>query len=411
MTAKPRIQQKYPLQKFATFFKGYGVALSLITAALPVGIAISDVFPFFTSIKASITAATSIGAYLLVGFIFSRRHSIARIYFPGRSGTTTGYLKDVRFSRLFGLLSASLALLSIVFFLSYLSLVDKSVNDAAFDHAFQTAPGTSERIPIRAAINNQILEIVKMRKQKRKQKQEQEQEQELEQNPIGALVTLRGQLVAYGIDKPIWITYRAQEGLGLPTVRSYSVQFTDKDTPQELRERLPSTSVPNVGLMAFYFLSAFLCCTSAFILMGLKEYLQEGLGLSDNQLIFRPMGGTEKRRFDIEHAAGFYGFVEFSPLDASLEPRIQGPLCALHDKPPLPLDVDQDGRVISWQHRNEADYKKSLEPCQLKGGITVSELEGLRDKSAMKTVRDYRQTFGEAQENSTPEASVLEGHG
>ena len=59
--AKRRVksQKPQPITQFARFFKGYSLGLSLIVAAVPLGIAQWSLVPMFESGKYSLTIITS----------------------------------------------------------------------------------------------------------------------------------------------------------------------------------------------------------------------------------------------------------------------------------------------------------------------------------------------------------------
>ncbi|HTP07973.1 MAG TPA: hypothetical protein VMP08_06965, partial [Anaerolineae bacterium] len=95
---------------FAAFFKSYGIGLSLIVATLPIVISAFDLIPVFAATKNSLTIVTSFTSYLLVGFIFSLRHRLGRIYFGGHLANG----KPIAYHRRLSGVAAALNLLPLV---------------------------------------------------------------------------------------------------------------------------------------------------------------------------------------------------------------------------------------------------------------------------------------------------------
>ncbi len=76
-------RQAPPAKRFSVFFKHYAIAISLVVSSLPIAASLSDVVPQFEALTPLLTFTSSLSSFLLVGFIFSYRHGLARKFFPG----------------------------------------------------------------------------------------------------------------------------------------------------------------------------------------------------------------------------------------------------------------------------------------------------------------------------------------
>jgi hypothetical protein len=175
-------------------------------------------------------------------------------------------------------------------------------------------------------------------------------------------------LAAFGGPYDLVITCSRNE-----SVLAYSVQFPNESVVQAIRRAAPSPSVPHQIWMGITFLLTFACAASAFILTGLKDYLQGEMKLSDADLILQPTTASRKQRFDVEGVPGVYGIAEYVPNVSELEPIFTGPLCEWHDLEPRPAKIDPtSGNVTAWQHPGE---DKTAIPCELQAVVSVGELD------------------------------------
>jgi hypothetical protein len=72
--------------------------------------------------------------------------------------------------------------------------------------------------------------------------------------------------------------------------------------PPEVRAILEQTAVsdvPRATLLIVLYLAIFLCAEAAFVMMALREYLQDLLGISEQELLRRP----KKKRAKAKSAA------------------------------------------------------------------------------------------------------------
>jgi len=70
------------LRSFARFFKSYMSVSSIVVASLPIPVASLGLVPAFSSQRKLLSVFSSLFCFLTLGFIFSLRHMIARAYFP-----------------------------------------------------------------------------------------------------------------------------------------------------------------------------------------------------------------------------------------------------------------------------------------------------------------------------------------
>jgi hypothetical protein len=215
-------------------------------------------------------------------------------------------------------------------------------------------------------------------------------------------------------DHKIVITcWTARQGPSLR--RDYSVRFLEEGSVQAILKGTPSISVPYRTWMGIFFLGTFVCAAAAFVLTGLKDYLQSELGLSDRDLILDPPVASRREKFDVQGVPGLYGIVEYSPDARSLSPRTSGPFCAWHDKEPRPLVIDVlSGKVEFWKHVTKEQQNKTAETvCQLRTQLTIGEVERLFLESAEgTTARQYaKSSCGASAEDVSPEPTARGGQG
>jgi hypothetical protein len=126
-----------PIRRFARFFKAYNVGLSLVVAAVPILISVWDAVPLYANTKNYLALVTSVASYLLVGFIFSQRAAIGRLYFPAWTGAA--YSRDFRVGRLFGKVPLLLLAVSVLSFYFYFPLLNRSIERIAYEYTFDKA--------------------------------------------------------------------------------------------------------------------------------------------------------------------------------------------------------------------------------------------------------------------------------
>lgn len=345
-------QGAQPIRNFARFFRRYNVGLSLLVAAIPILIGVWKLVPLYANTKNFLTLVTSVGSYLLVGFIFSKRVAIGRLYFPGGGSARTAYSRDVLKSRWFSALPIIFTVLSISFFYFYFTLINLSIETVVYNEVL-TSKSDSRNVSVCQA-------------------------QSLLPGQDAVVMT---EFLAFGKKSDIKVyCYRTNFGY------EHEVIFPDQDIVQSILDQTPSPSVPFSFLTSLFFMGAFLFATSAFILMGLKEYIQEELGLKDEQMISFPLKTTRRRKFPLEGVPGLYGVAEFSSEDSTLTPQIEGPFCTWHDLQPKPKDFDNQGKAQRWIHIVKRGDRNVEEECKLRVELSEVELTTLLEDGARRVI-------------------------
>ena len=84
------------LAVFANFFKGYMSASTIVAAAIPIPIASWKLIPIYSQQRGFLTVYASLFCFLLLAFVFSIRHRLARpMFFRGRMGGVIAALPAV----------------------------------------------------------------------------------------------------------------------------------------------------------------------------------------------------------------------------------------------------------------------------------------------------------------------------
>jgi hypothetical protein len=352
--------KEQPIRQFARFFKTYSLGLSLVVAALPFGIARWSLIPMFESNKYPLTIITSVASYLLVGYIFSQRQTIARIYFPGvRPGIESGKMlvaskDESRRSRIYSRFGPSaLAVASIVLFLSYMWVVSDAIQSAAYQYSTELPQGMEQASLIQAKIEP------------------------------GLSGKITPAWLPFGQGKAVQII-RKEEKVNDKVEVSQIIQFPDEDSVRAILAGVPWASIPYSTPMSLLFLGAFLCAASAFVLMGLKDYLQEVLGLSDESLILNPTVETEVIRFDVEGVAGVYGFMEYTPHDPDYPPSFDGCYCKDGIKLSPKESDPSTGKVTKWEHVWKTDKGILHADCVVTAEMSFDELDHRMRNSGWK---------------------------
>jgi hypothetical protein len=213
---------------FAQFFKKYMSVSAVVVAALPIPIAALGAIPIFAHQKGELATYTSLLCFLLLSYAFYMRHSIASALFMHRH-------RRRRMAHLINALPLILIMGCIASIFEYQALLIRSVDSAGLAEAkFQAMQSTQMQKSLAAA---------------------------------GAATAAAGAPT----EKPLWGT---DEGHRRQTMEFILATKDQQDI--------------NGGteLMLLY-LSIFLCAEGAFVLMALREYLQDALKLSEREVIER----------------------------------------------------------------------------------------------------------------------------
>ncbi len=219
------------VRRFLTFFKGYMSLSSLVVAALPIPVTMLDFIPTYAAQTKLLSVYTSLFCFLLIAFVFYSRHSLARWFFPMISKDS-----QPKLSRVMTILPLAFIGMCMASLFSYQYVLQQSATKF-----------TRESMARK-------WELVFEEYSK--------------------------ELAAKGKETPL------QEQLDL--MRKIQENLHLLDTGRSMNETLKSSALENIPynltLIALY-LAFFLAAEAAFVLMAIREYLQDLLGLSDVALI------------------------------------------------------------------------------------------------------------------------------
>ena len=232
------------VRSFALFFKNYMSISTLIVAALPVPVTSLGFIPTFAAQTKLFSVYTSLFCFLLLGFIFYLRHSLARKMFPKFDLEKKSYhgpilwrvLNDLR--RLHTWFVNVLPLLfitcSLILVFQYNDALQREVNTV---RAYTTA--------VRKYGETRVIKI----------------------GSEGKFTILD----EWSTPTPAPLTPYIEE--------KYPVTF------KEILANTDLNDIPFGSRLLLIYIGIFLTAEAAFVLMAIKEYLQDLLGLTDVNLI------------------------------------------------------------------------------------------------------------------------------
>lgn len=233
------------LRKFAIFFKGYMGVSSIVTAALPIPVTAFRLLPVLGVHRKVLSVYPPLFCFLILAFIFYNRHALAKYMFPFHIHTSKQSTRKFR---------PNLALMTkfapgVLIILTLMSIVGYQM--------------TIDRITIKA-------------------------EQEIITN------------------KEAIVEFISRDATGAPKpITPEAIKSCIRDYLSELGsvEEIENTPDYTLILMDYYlpdvfesatiiglYVCIFIFAESAFIIMALKEYMQDVIGISDREML-----GVEKR--------------------------------------------------------------------------------------------------------------------
>lgn len=260
------------LKTFVTFFKRYMSAYALVTAALPVPAAAFQLIPTFQAQTELLSVYTSLFCFLVLGFIFYGRHELTRLIFPEFFGQEYAQANAIKFGRkmtfiirsFLRAMPLSLIILSLALAFSYNYFLDQSI--ASIRSTIRTASGLDaldlERAELEARSKRLIADTV-------------------ESNNSIEMQNERRRLEALQ-------THEAQRRQVIEAkTKSAEILKTDRGL------------IPLANLLILLYIGIFLTAEACFVMMAVKEYAQDLLGLSEAALITRdrsqlPAGGSSR---------------------------------------------------------------------------------------------------------------------
>lgn len=231
MTQKEQvISDPTRVKAFANFFKKYMSISAVVAAALPIPVTGFKLIPTYHAQTSLLATYTSLFCFLLLGFIFYTRHALARLMFPQFFGKKYAFSKDGRpwqhqmlmsFTRLIRFVVAILPALLILASLVCVSYYHENLDES-----------------VRVSLNSEALEAP---------------------------------------------TVSPTSSEASPKARTQVAK--EPKTSTEVLAKLESWQIPFGSRLMQLYLGIFLFAEAAFIVMALKEYLQDLVKLSELDLI------------------------------------------------------------------------------------------------------------------------------
>jgi len=219
--------QSQRIAKFAQFFKRYMGVAAVVTAALPIPIAAFGTIPTFSHQKAELATYTSLVCFLLLAYTFYLRHSIASIVFLHRHSRR-------KLAKIVDALPLLLIVLSLASMFLYQALLVQSINASELRE-----------------MDFQSMQLAQVEHQQK---------------------TSTPATPAAGNAAPTTPLWGTDEGH-----RRASMTYILQNTEQN--------SIDSGWLLMALYLLIFMCAESAFVLMALREYLQDVLNLSEREIV------------------------------------------------------------------------------------------------------------------------------
>lgn len=230
------------VKAFLTFFKSYLGLWSVAAAALPLPLGAARLIPTYDAQRSVLATYTSLFCFLLVGSVFYRRHELAHLFFPSSAILRMG--SDRLASRAVRWLPFILMILCFVSAIGYHALIRRTVE----------------------LKRQAVAALVKI---------------ELTDEYVAKLD--RGEIKGDEIDRNIFDEAHARMAKrsadlfpGLDKYTSFT-EYTLKETDL--------TQIPFSWLLMGLYLAIFLTADGAFVLMALKEYLQDAMNISESDLL------------------------------------------------------------------------------------------------------------------------------
>jgi hypothetical protein len=140
------------------------------------------------------------------------------------------------------------------------------------------------------------------------------------------------------------------------------VSAISEDAYQRILRTSSSLSVPDFGLIILFYTSTFVSSVVAFVWLGLVEYVQHDLGVSDTQLLSDPYRQTRVTIFPLDAIEigresdqaiqqRLYFQAEFDPDLGDREYRVTGPYCGIHRQQLQYVGHDGERDKEKWQCR------------------------------------------------------------
>lgn len=269
------------IQSFANFFKGYMGIAAIVAAALPIPATAFDLIPTYQYQKGFLSVYTSLFCFLTLSFVFYSRHRLTYMgYKPlldrkkplTLSSTSSGGVSDsidvfssVLLNLFIEYLPIILIALSFTFVFRYHVTLENSVNEARQQIYNNLGVLEFREDSINSA--NFLLNRAASR-----------------EDSVQANIT--------DIDT-IALASKAEQQFFIKasTANESSLELSDIEIAGVLLDtnfllsNLTSSQIPRAGMITICYLLMFVSAEAAFILMALREYMQDILELGEKEII------------------------------------------------------------------------------------------------------------------------------
>lgn len=254
------------LKAFAKFFRNYMNVSSLVAAALPIPVTVAGLIPVFHAHKYVLSTYTPMFCFLVLGFVFFSRHALARTMFLRRRPpqhisaarpTWTDTIKSLRdwlWDTFIVFIPLFLIVGTVVCVFQYHAELDRHVTiirgqlaasmEVAYQEACRSAAPASP-VPQRDEVIRSLVQTTP------------KLQDILDTERLG--------------DKTV------------STSTSFILGYTYPEAAPELSRN--EVRVPSTALLITYYIGIFACAEGAFVLMAIREYLQDLLGRTDLEVI------------------------------------------------------------------------------------------------------------------------------
>ena len=225
------------IKGFARFFKNYMSLSALVAASLPIPVTAFGLIPVFAAHKLVLSVYTPMFCFLLLGFAFYSRHQLARVFFP-----RVVFLRE---------------------------RVPETVISQSDDESEPVVEGRR-----RAGM---VLIVMKYL-------------------PLLLIVVTMVLIYCYHFLLDQAVASIVDRGFTGSSVALDERVLSREEFNAALKES-SGPMIPYTGLIMMSYLGIFLCAEGAFILMAIKEYLQDLLGITEKELIYRrsPQGSAGEK--------------------------------------------------------------------------------------------------------------------
>ncbi len=362
-----------PIQRFAAFFRTYGIALGVILAAIPLATSRINLLPMYESNRDLLTFFTSLLSLLGVAFLFNIRRRIGLAVFPhGQRALSTPQMKQ-RF-RWGVLLPALLSVLSVGALLAYLGFLNESVDRSALAFGRYSE---SERLIDILSSERSLIDI-----------RQKHSVVSVHETAVKVPAQLFGRTEE---SAKVWGTAEDLTRDGKKQ-RLTSVEFRSEEAVDLVRRLTPSAEIPLRWGIEISYVLMFWGAAMAFVWLGLIEYVQAELDITDRELLENPYMQAPARQFRVDEVfdldknpASLFFSLEYS-LEQDKAVLISGPVgpfCEPHNILLRPKAQGEREGTHVWSCQTKVD-KKVVELHTVTLGFDKIEVRRHAEKAARR---------------------------